>query len=95
MKYKERRCSIFAERVGLKGWNGVTYSNETEWLRFYTRQLRDNTSFQAFSLTDEKLDSIWLSMAIWFNGYRDVLKLEYLLKIFLKSLYACIQEEPK
>jgi hypothetical protein len=94
-KYRDRRCSIFADRVGLKGWNGSTYANEAAWLRFYTRQLRDNTSFQAFSLTDEKLDSIWLSMAIWFNGYHDVLKLEYLLKIFLKSLYTCIQEEPQ
>jgi hypothetical protein len=94
-KHRQRRYSTFADWIGLKGWTGAAYANEADWLRLYTRQLRDNTSFQVFSLTDEKLDSIWISMAVWFNGYRDVLKLEYLLKIFLKSLYACIHDEPQ
>jgi hypothetical protein len=94
-QYQAHKFSTYAARIGLKEWNGSIFGNEAAWLRHYTRQLRDNTSFQVFSLTDEKIDSIWLSMAIWFNGYRDILKLEYLLKIYLRTLYALIQQEPQ
>jgi hypothetical protein len=94
-RFRANRFSTFAHKVGLEGWNGHGFSNEAAWLRYYTRQLRDNTSFQVFSLTDEKLHSVWLSTAVWFNGYKDVLKLEYLLKIFLKAVYECIKQEPQ
>ncbi|TNE58904.1 MAG: hypothetical protein EP344_09590 [Bacteroidetes bacterium] len=91
--YIRHRCSAFCAAVGLKDFDGANFSNEQEWLRYYRKQLRDNTTFQAWSLTDEKLRSIWLPIVIWFNGYRDVLKLELLLEIFLKALKELIRQE--
>lgn len=88
------RFSKFCEYVGLKGWNGNNFANEKEWLLFYKKQLRDNTCFQVFSLTTENLKSIMMLMKIWFNGYQDVLKLELLLEIFLKTLKEKIKTEP-
>lgn len=93
-RYRQHRFSTFCHEIGLRGWDGVRFSNEQEWLRDYRRQLRDNVSFQVFSLTEEKLKSIWLSLAIWFNGYQSVLKLDLLLQIFLNTLKELIKSEP-
>lgn len=92
-RYRQRRFLTFCEAVGLRDWDGLRFGNEEQWLREYRRQLRDNVSFQVFSLTEEKLKSIWLSLAIWFNSYPDVLKLEVLLRAFLTSLKECIKSE--
>jgi hypothetical protein len=83
---RDRRFSIFCESIGLKGWNGTHFSNEQEWLEYYKIQLRDNTCFQVFSLTTESFKSVWLLLKIWFNGFKDILKLELLLEIFIKAL---------
>ena len=88
------RFSRFCDCVGLKGWNGTCFANEKEWLTFYKKQLRDNTCFQVFSLTTENIKSIIMLIKIWFNGYQDVLKLELLLEIFLKTLKEKIKLEP-
>ncbi len=93
--YRKHRCSIFCKANGLKGWDGNAFQNEAEWLQFYKKQLRDDTTFQVFSLTNEKLNSIWLPIVIWFNGFRDVLKLELLLKLFLERLKEEIKREPQ
>ena len=91
--YQANRFSIFCRAVGLKDWNGNSFSNEKAWLKFYKKQLRDNVAFQAFSLTDQKLRSLWLPLLIWFNCYQDVLKLELLLEIFLKQLKILLNTE--
>lgn len=83
---RNRRFQIFCDWVGLKGWDGENFSNESQWLKYYYYQLRDNTSFQVFSLTDEKLDSMWMPLVIWLNGYKNVLKFRELLEIFLIEL---------
>jgi hypothetical protein len=89
-----RRASLFCEAVGLKGWNGEAFSNERDWLKKYHSQLRDNVCFQIFSLTNEKLKSVWLPLAVWLNGYRDILKMEQLLRIWLVALKEQVKREP-
>ncbi len=90
---RSHRIREFCDRIGLKSFNGRVFADEEAWLRQYRRQLRDNVSFQVYSLTEEKLKSIWLPLKVWFNGYRDVLKMELLLQIFLKALKEIIEEE--
>lgn len=92
-KHRRRRTSIYCEQVGLKGWDGKSFSNEKEWLAFYKRHLKFNTCFQVFSLTDEKLRSVWLPAVVWFGWYKDVLKFEPLLEIYLKALKENIKKE--
>ena len=92
---RHKRFSIFCEQVGLKGWNGNSFDNEQEWLKYYTKQLRDNITFQVFSLNEEKISAFILIMKIWFNGYGSVLKKELLLEIWLKALKDNIKQEPK
>jgi hypothetical protein len=88
------RYSLFCEIVGLKGWDGTTFSNEKEWLKHYKKQLRDNVCFQVMSLAEHNLKSVWMVLKIWMNGYSDVLKLEELLEIFLNGMKAQIKKEP-
>lgn len=93
--FAARRASYFCQAIGLKNWDGAGFSNENQWLRYYEKQLRDNITFQIFSLTNEKLRSVWLPLKVWFGCYKPVLKKELLLKIFLKSLKTAIHLEPK
>jgi hypothetical protein len=85
-QFRANRISIFCEAVGLKGWNGSSFNNENKWIKYYTKQLRDNTTFQVFSLTTEKITDIILPIRIWCGGYSDILKLELLLTLFLDEL---------
>ena len=93
--FRENRFSTYCSLVGLKGWDGEKFDNEKRWMKFYKKQLRDNISFQVFSLTQEKLKSIWLPLLVWFNGYGKVLKKEELLDIYLIALKELIKKEPK
>jgi hypothetical protein len=90
---RKHRYSIFCACVGLKDWDGECFGNESEWLRYYEKQLRDNITFQIFSLTDEKIKSIWLPLVVWFNGYRRVTKYDLLLRLYLQSLKSLIKVE--
>ena len=80
------RFKIFCELIGLKGFDGKKFSNETEWISSYMKQLRNATAFTTFSNTEETLKSICIPIKIWRNKYGSVLKLEILLQIFLKAL---------
>ena len=91
---RNKRCSIFCASVGLKGWDGNKFSNEAEWMKYYTKQLRDNITFQVFSLSAEKISAFILLLKIWFNGYSSVLKKELLLEIWLIALKEQIKKEP-
>ncbi|MBC8155295.1 MAG: hypothetical protein H7Z72_20585 [Bacteroidetes bacterium] len=93
-RHRQRRFSTFCRAIGLRDWDGTRFANEPHWLGYYRRQLRDNVSFQVFSLTEENLKSIWLSLGIWLNGYPDVLKLDRLLLVFLNALKELIKAEP-
>lgn len=92
--YRARRASLFCEIVGLQDWGGQQFANEASWLKYYKKQLRDNVTFQVFSLTNEKLRSVWLPLVIWFGAYQQELKLDLLLDIFLKALKEIIKTEP-
>ena len=91
--HRKKRISIFCEMVGLSDWNGEEFANERQWIHYYRKQLRDNTTFQVFSLTEEKLSSIWLPLVIWFGGFKPILKLEPLLEIWLKALKQEVKKE--
>ena len=85
-KARTNRVSIFTKAVGLKGWDGTNFSNEEKWLTSYKKELKNNICFQVFSLTNEKISSIWLPLVIWFGAYKKVLKKKLLLEIFLVQL---------
>ncbi len=90
---RKNRIGIYCNYIGLKNWDGENFGNEFMWLTYYYKQLRDNLTFQVFSLTDEKIKSLWLPLFIWFNGYRHVVKIELLLKIYLKALKTELKKE--
>jgi hypothetical protein len=90
---RAHRFSIFAEAVGLQGWDGERFANETAWKQYYDRQLRDNTTFQVFSLTPETLRSVYLPWMIWRGGYKPILKFDVLLELFLVALRPLIKQE--
>ena len=91
---RKNRIGIYCEQVGLKNWDGTKFSNEEQWLSFYRKELRDNVTFQVFSLTNEKIKSLWLPLVVWFNGYKKVVKLDELLEIYLKALKEELKKEP-
>jgi hypothetical protein len=91
--FRRKRIVLFCKAVGLKDWNGFAFSNEEAWLAYYDKQLRDNTSFQAWSLNEEGIKGILLPLRIWCNGYKKVLKTRILLQIFLSSLKSQLRHE--
>ena len=93
-QFRKNRFSLFCEGVGLRGWNGIKFSNESDWLAYYAKQLRDNTSFQAWSLDENGLKSLWIPLRIWLNGFKDQLKTRLLLIIFLNTLKHLLTHEP-
>ncbi len=90
---RKRRFSMYCEAIGLRDWNGERFVTERQWLAYYSKQLRDNTSFQVYSLNQNGLSSLLIPLRIWFNGYKDVLKTELLLHIFLNALTALRKTE--
>jgi hypothetical protein len=90
---RSRRFATFCDTIGLKNWDGTKFANEEAWIGYYTKQLRDNITFQVFSLTEEKFKSVWLLLRIYFNGFKGVLKYDLLLRLFLKALKQLIQQE--
>jgi hypothetical protein len=91
--FRKKRFFIYCKAIGLKEWNGNSFSNESEWIRYYVKQLRDNITFQVFSLTKHNFASIARLIRIWFGGYELVLKKELLLQIFLTSLKNYLKAE--
>lgn len=91
--FRQRRGLTFATKVGLKGWDGQAFSNEKHWLRHYYRNLRDATSFQLFSMSDQKLDGTWLPLKVWLNLFRQQMHGEILLESFLYAVKNLIRQE--
>jgi hypothetical protein len=92
---QKKRCSIFCEVIGLKGWNGESFANEDEWLKYYIKHLRNNICFQVFSLAKKDLRTIVVLLRIWMGGFEKVLKKEPLLQIWLKALKENVKLESK
>ncbi len=90
---RKNRISIFCRLIGLKEWNGSSFSNEKDWMKYNHKQLRDNITFQIFSLSDKKLKSLWLPFYIWLSGYREVVKIDELLAILLIELKKELKNE--
>jgi hypothetical protein len=91
--FRNNRCKYFCQAVGLTGWNGNNFSNETEWIKYYRKQLRDNICFQVFSLTDGKLQSLWRVLKIWLNFYTNIIRTDELLGIWLHALKEGLKKE--
>jgi hypothetical protein len=88
----EKRFEIFCDVIGLRNWDGMRFGNEDEWIKRYKQQLRDAACFMIYSLTEENLKSISLPYRVWRNGYSDVVKVEILLRLFLKTLQSLINK---
>lgn len=82
---RKGRFRTFSKRIRLE-WDGKDFSNEDEWLRYYSGQLKNNTAFQVFSLTENRLQRFVLPIKIVQNRYNKILCTEMLLKIFLEAL---------
>ena len=80
------RFQIFCKLIGLGEFDGQNFSNETEWIRLYKKQLRNATAFTTFSNTEETLKKIYFPIKIWTEKYENILKFEMLLQLFLKAL---------
>ncbi len=92
--YRERRLQIFSLMIGLHGWNGDTFNNEEDWMKYYLRQLRNNDAFYIFSRC-ENIKGIILALGSWIGVYKHTLHDKTLLEIFLKSLKRAIRKEAK
>ncbi|MGB3800610.1 MAG: hypothetical protein WA952_12420 [Lewinella sp.] len=91
--YRRKRIGVFCEAIGLKGWDGRNFSNEDRWMRYYRHHLRNNVAFQVFSLTDMKLDSIYLPLGVYFGRYNRELEMTHLLQIWLEALRTELMKE--
>jgi len=86
-QYRKQRFKIFCKEIGLEmNEKENNFSNEEQWLKKYTKQLRNTTAFMINSHTEETLKGIILPLKVWLKCYENVLKLELLLKLFLESL---------
>lgn len=93
-QYRERRFSIFCNRIGLQGWNGTVFENEKKWLKHYKTQLRDAAIFCEISQM-ENVKGLIIATKTWFRCYEKQLDLEELLCIFLDELKKLIAQEPQ
>ena len=85
--YRKQRFKIFCKEIGLEvNEKENNFSNEAQWLKKYTKQLRNTTAFMVNSHTEETFKGIILPLKVWMKCYENVIKLELLLKIFLESL---------
>ena len=87
--FAQKRYALFCDAIGLI-WDGTRFTNQEAWIERYRPQLRDATTFMIFSLTEEDVKSIMLPLEVWLGGYRDVVKAEYLLRLFLRTLQSLI-----
>jgi hypothetical protein len=83
--YQSKAISIFCDSVGLKKWNGLSFDNEKEWLKYYKGQLRNATSFYVYGEIG-KLKGIWHALKIWLHLCEKTINLDLLLRIFLDAL---------
>lgn len=91
--FRKKRISIFCEAIGLGELKGNNFENEDQWLKKYRRELRDEITFQIYSLSNGKILSFFLPLWVWIGGYKKIIKVDQLLSITLVSLKSEISKE--
>lgn len=91
--FMKRRCSLFCNLVGLKGFDGERFENEVRWTRYMVRQLRNTTAFYVFTRF-ERIAAYTTALAVWLGCFRKTLEIEVLVKVFLAALKQMVQQEP-
>lgn len=86
---REHRYSIFAEQIGLKGWDGSGFANESGWIRYYADQVNDAAALYVGANTR---GGSRYPAAIGMAGNEGVTAL---VKRFLNRLKVRIRSEPK
>lgn len=92
-QFRKNRISIFCKVIGLGKLQGDSFENETQWLKKYRKELRDETTFQIYSLSNGKLISFFLPIWVWMGGYKKIIKINKLLDITLDSFKEEIKKE--
>lgn len=90
--YIKYRFQIACDCIGLR-WDGSSFVNKEQWLSKFTRELRDNTSFQMFSETESFFEKFSLPWKIWKNKFPKVLRTRLLLEILITALKVELIEE--
>ncbi len=91
--FMQRRYSVFCGIIGLRGWNGVQFENEREWLVTYKKQLRNTTAFYVYTRMS-KLKGLMLALKVWLHLCEPTLNLQAFLELFLEALKKNINTEP-
>ena len=84
--FRSQRYKLFTRHVGLGHWDGIKFSNEEQWLKYYEDQLRSTISFMIYHFTSEPLKRFYLPYKVWKKKYENVIKARLLLNTFLKPL---------
>jgi hypothetical protein len=85
-EHRAKRFEVFCKTIGLKEWDGSAFSNEEEWIRYYTDQLRNTVAFMYFSTTKRGFKSLRVLLKIWKGKFDLVIKPVLLLQLFLTAL---------
>lgn len=83
---RKDKIALFCKYVGLREWDGKRFINETEWLNYYTDQLRNTTAFMVFSSTGNTIQKFTLPYRVWKGKYDEIIKPPLLLTLFLDEL---------
>ena len=83
--YRQRRCLYFCKIMGLKDWNGSEFSNETKWIKYQVKQLRNATAFYVYGDL-ENFTGLWLALKVWLRLFEKKLNFKLLIKLFLDAL---------
>jgi hypothetical protein len=84
--WRKQRLAVFCDCVGLKDWNGYSFSNEADWIDNYTSQLRNTTAFMVFSSSENLWQKLTLCQQIWKRKYDHIIMPDYLLLLFLTAI---------
>jgi len=85
-EYRAQRFRVFAEKTGLKNWDGKNFSNEREWINYYEHQLRDTAAFMVFSVTSGWPSKVTIPWRLWRKKHEDVIKVKMLMELFLDAI---------
>jgi hypothetical protein len=84
--YRKQRFKIFAECIGLENFSNNSFSNESEWLKYQKKQLRNTAAFMVNSVSSGCREKYLIPWKLWRRKYEDVIKVEMLLSLFLDEL---------
>ncbi len=82
---KKKRYALFADYLGLKGWDGTGFENEKAWMHIYTGQLKTCTAFYLLFFR-KKLSTLVWSFLIWVGFYKKEVAVSEVLNSFMVGL---------